>query len=77
MDLVLNEKVYQGHQRKKEAAREYFPVSYGFRIVGAQDKTADSPGECGHKVRYHKDVVPIVIICRGNICPTAACYSPK
>lgn len=77
VDFVLNEEVNEGHQRAKEETGEPLPVLGGYRIRRTQGKTAQGPWQGGHKIADHEDVVPVMVISRGNVGPPAACKGPK
>lgn len=77
MDFVLDEEVYHRHQRAEEQASKDLAVPNCPRVVGAQGKTAYCPWHCSNEVGDHENVVPAVIICRGDICPSSTCNRAK
>jgi hypothetical protein len=70
--LVLNKVVNQGNQCSKEQASHDLPILDSTAVVWAQRKAAQRPRQGGHQVRDHENVMPIVIIGRCHIGPTAA-----
>ena len=72
MDFVLDEVVDQGHKCAKEQACQDLPVLDSTAVVRAKGETSEGPGQSRNKVRDHKDVVPVMIIRRRNICPATA-----
>lgn len=72
MDLVLNEEVNQRDECCEERPSKELPVLDSCGVARAQSKAAKSPRQSGHQVGDHKDVVPVVVIGRGNVCPSSA-----
>lgn len=72
MHLVLNKVVYQWHQSTEEKAGHDLAVLDGPAVVRAQRKTAKSPWQSSHEIRDHENVVPVMVIGRGDICPSTA-----
>lgn len=72
MDLVLDVKVYQGQDAAVEGARRIFPVLDCDRIRRAQRNAAKGPWDGGEQVGDHKDIMPVVIVGRGDIGPSSA-----
>jgi hypothetical protein len=70
VDLVLDEEVDQRHQGREEGASEYLSEPDSGGVLWAQSKTAQGPGKCGYEVRDHEDVVPVVGVGRGYVCPS-------
>ena len=70
MNLVLNEEIDQWHYRAKKQSCKYFSIFHSSRVVPAEGEAPQSPRDCGNKIRYHENIVPIVIVCRCDICPT-------
>lgn len=75
--LVLNEVVDQGHQCSKEEASHDLAVFDSPAVVRAQGEAAQCPWQGGNKIGDHKNVVPVVVIGRGNIGPSTASQSSE
>lgn len=72
VDLMLNEEVDQRHQSTEECPSEDFSIFDSSWITWAECKTAQGPRKRSYQVRNHEDVVPTMIIRRGDIGPAAA-----
>ncbi len=77
MHLVLDEVVNQRDKGAEEETSENLSVLNSPTVVWAQGQATNSPWKSRNQVRDHKDVVPIVVIRRRNICPTTAGKCPK
>lgn len=77
MHLVLDEKVDERHQRSEEGPRQPLPVFDGLCVRWAERDAAERPGQGGDDVRDHEDVVPVVVVCRRDVCPPAARQGPQ
>lgn len=73
VDLVLDEKVDQWHKGSKEGACEELPIAESSRVAWAQSQTSKCPRKSRYEVGNHEDVVPIVVVGRGDIGPATAC----
>jgi hypothetical protein len=67
MNLVLDEIVYERDKGCKKCAAEPLAPLDG----------ANRPGYRGHKIRYHENVVPIMVIGGCDIGPPTAGYGSK
>lgn len=73
MDLVLQEEVRQGSEKDEEAGPEELSVIDGLWVCfGAQCDAAYSPRHSSDQVRNHKDVVPVMVVCRSDVSPSSA-----
>ena len=72
MDLVLDEEVDQGHEGAEEPPRQVFPVLDGLGVGRAEGDASDGPRDGEDEVRDHEDVVPVMVVGRGDVCPAAA-----
>ena len=72
MDFVLDEKVDQGHQCRKESATKSRPPVKGSWVWWAEHVAPNGPGQGRDEVRNHEDVVPVVVIGGGHVSPTTA-----
>ena len=77
MHLMLDEKVDQWDKSTKEGRREVLAIFDSFWIGRAQRNATGGPGYCCNDVRDHKNVMPVVIVGRGNISPAAACQGSE
>ena len=73
MDLVLNEEVDQRHQHSEERPSKDLSIFDSDRILRTQHQTANSPRESCNQVRNHKDIMPVMVICRSYVCPSTTC----
>ena len=71
MDLVLNEEIYQGDKCSKEARCQDFSVLNSSRVLRAEGQTTQSPWKGSYEIRDHENVVPVVVVGRSDIRPTA------
>ena len=69
---MLYEEIHQRHERPEEGAREDLPVFDSFSVRWAQREAAQRPRQRRDEIRDHEDVVPVVVVRRGDICPAAA-----
>ena len=72
MNLVLDKEIDQRHERAKEEPTKNFAVFDRNGVWRAQSETAPRPRYSCHKVRDHENIVPIVVIGRGHVCPSSA-----
>lgn len=77
MHFVLDEVVDQGHQSAEEQTGQDLAVLDSAAVVRAEGEAAESPGQGCHQVRDHENVVPVVIISRGNISPASTRECPE
>jgi len=77
MDFMLYEKVYERYKSAEEGTGQIFPIFDSFTVVWAQCYASQGPWQGRNYVRYHEYVMPVMIICRGNICPSTACEGSK
>jgi hypothetical protein len=71
MHLVLNEEVDQWHKSAEKGRCQVFAIFDGLRIGGAECDTASRPRKRRNNVGNHENIMPIVIVCRCNVCPAA------
>lgn len=72
VNLVLNEEVNERHQSSEEGTGKVLAILDCRGVVGAESDAAGGPGQGGDNVGNHENIVPVVIIGRGNVGPTAA-----
>lgn len=72
MDLVLDEEVDQGHEGAEETSCQVFPVLDRLGVGRAKSNASGGPRDGEHEVRDHEDVVPVVVVGRGDVRPAAA-----
>ncbi len=72
VNLVLNKEVNERHQGSEKATGKVLAILDCRRVVGAESDAAGGPWQCGDNVGDHENVVPVVVIGRGNVGPTAA-----
>jgi hypothetical protein len=72
VNLVLDEKVDQRHKRGEKTSSKDLSIFERGGIVGAQGDTAYCPWQSCNKVRDHEDIVPVMVVGGGNICPSSA-----
>lgn len=77
MHLVLNEEIYQRHQCAKEASCQPLSILQGSRVLRAEQYATHCPRKCSHKIGDHEDIMPSVIICGSDICPSSTTQSTK
>jgi hypothetical protein len=77
VNFVWYEEVNQRHNGAKERARKVFPVLDRRRIGRAERKTPKRPRNRRNKVADHKDVMPLVVVRTGDICPATAGERPE
>lgn len=77
MHLVLNEEVDERHQGTKESTSKVLPVLDSLRVWWAQGNASQGPRQGCHNVRNHENVMPVMIVRRGDISPAAARESAK
>lgn len=68
---MLDKKVNERHEGTEEGAGEVFAVLDGGRVGRAEGNTASGPGQRRDNVGNHEDVVPVVIVGRGDVRPAA------
>lgn len=76
MDLVLDEKVDQRDQGSEKEASQQLAVLDGRLVWRRESEAAEGPGKGEDEVRDHKDVVPVVVVGRGDVNPAAAENGP-
>lgn len=72
MDFVSDEEVDERNECREERSGEELPVFQSSGIARAQREAANSPWQGSHEIRDHEDIVPVVVICRRDICPPSA-----
>lgn len=70
MDLVLDEVVDQWDQSSEEETSHDFAVLNGLTVVGAQCKATKGPRQSRNKVGDHENVMPVMVVGRGDIGPS-------
>jgi len=75
--FVLNEEIYQWHKSSKETAGKSLAVLECSGVLRAQSNATHCPWQCCNEVRDHEDIMPVVIIGGGYVCPSSAGQSPK
>lgn len=71
VNLVLDKEINQGNKSAKEGAAQIFPVFDSLCVWRAEGETAGCPRNGEHQVGDHKDIVPVVIIGRGDVGPSS------
>lgn len=71
MHLVLDKKVYHGHKGAKKGRGQVLSVLDRFRIRRAEGDAAKCPRDRNDQVRDHQDVVPVMVVGRGDVGPAA------
>lgn len=74
---MLNKEVDEWDETPVERARHIFPVFDGGRVRRAQRNTAEGPWNGGKQVRDHEDVVPVMVVGRGDIGPATTSEGPE
>jgi poly(3-hydroxybutyrate) depolymerase len=77
VNFVLDEEVDEWRQSRKERAREQLSVSKGCGVARGQSQATQSPRQRRYQIRDHEDVVPIMVVGRGHICPSTTCQGPE
>lgn len=77
VNLVLYEEIDKRHKGSEEGPAKDLPVVDGLGVVWAKGETSDGPWQGGNKIRNHEDVVPVVVVGRGNIGPSSTGEGPK
>lgn len=77
MHLVLYEEVNQRDQSSEEGACKYLAVLDCLWVWRAEHEAAGSPGDGRDQIRYHEDVMPVVVISRGDVSPPSASERSK
>lgn len=72
VDLVLDKEVNQWHERAEEAGSQVFPIFDRFRVRRAEGDAARRPGQSSNDVRDHQNIVPVVVVGRGDVGPSTA-----
>lgn len=75
--LVLDEKIDQGHQSTKEQTSYDLAVLRSAAVVTTKSHTTQCPWQSRYQVRNHEDVVPVMVIRRGDIGPPTTSKRPK
>ena len=76
MHLVLDEEVDQGHEGAEETSCQVFAILDSLGVGGAEGNAARRPGNREYEVRNHEDVVPVMVVGRRDVRPSAACQRP-
>lgn len=71
VDFVLNEEVNERDKSPEEQPSKPLAPFHSLGIGRTESETAQSPWERGDQVRDHEDVVPVMIVCRGNVSPAS------
>ena len=74
---MLDEVVNQRHQGSEEEAGHDLAVFDSPPIVGAERKTAKRPWQSSDQIRDHKNIVPVMIVGRRDIGPSATCQGSE
>lgn len=69
--LVLYKEINQGKNGAKESTSEVLPIPDGIRMRWTQSNATKSPRYCKDEIRDHEDVVPVVVIGRGDVSPSS------
>ena len=69
---MLQEKVHQRHEGPEEGGGQELPVPHGPRVWRAERDAPDGPRKGDDEVGDHEDVVPVVVVARGDVAPAAA-----
>lgn len=77
MQLVLEEVVNHRHEGREEGGCQSLPVSYSLRVRRAERDAPEHPRQCDDEVRDHEYVVPLVVLARGDVGPSAAGQGPE
>ena len=72
---MLDKKVDQGNQSAEEASSNPLSVLDRLCVRGAKRNAAGSPGNGKDDVRDHENVVPVMVVGRGDVGPAAASKS--
>lgn len=75
--LVLNKEVYQWQYSSVKCARKVFAILYSSWVLRAQSDHTERPRDGREQIRYHEDIMPVVVIGRGDISPSAASHCPE
>ncbi len=76
-DLMLYIQVDHWHNRAEEGSSKTLSISERSWIWRAQHNAAEGPRESCHYIGYHEEVVPVMIVGRGDVGKSAACQAPK
>lgn len=74
---MLDKEVDQWHERAEEARSQVFPIFNRGRVRRAERDAARRPGQGSNNVRDHQNIVPVVIVGRGDVSPSAAGQRPQ
>lgn len=77
VDLMLDVQVDHGYDSGKESSSKTLPMFDRSGIRGTQRDASDGPGESCNYVGDHEDVMPVMVIGRGDIGEASACQGPK
>ena len=69
---MLDEEVHQWYKGRKESSTKDLPPVYSLWVWWTESETTDRPRESRDQVRDHEDVVPVMIVGRGDIGPASA-----
>lgn len=70
--FVLNEKVDERKYSSVERPGKVFTVLHSCGVLGTHGDHTECPRDGGDQVRDHEDVVPVMVIRRGDVRPSAA-----
>ena len=77
MNLVLDEKVQQWHNRAEEGSRKIFPKPDCLWVGWAQSYAAQRPRQSSNQIPNHEYIVPVMVIRARDIRPSTACQCPE
>jgi hypothetical protein len=77
LDLVLEEPISQRDDIEKETSTEKLSILESFPVWRAQGEAAQCPGNGGHQVRNHENVMPEMVIGRCDVCPSSTSKCSK
>lgn len=72
---MLNKEVDQGNQGAKEATGNPLPVLDRLCVRRAKRNASGGPRDRKDNVRDHEDIVPVMVVGRGDVGPAAASKS--
>lgn len=75
--FVLDKVIDQRHQSTEEKTGHDLPVLHSAAVVRAESQATQRPRQSSNQIRDHENVVPVMVIRRCNVCPTATGESPE
>ena len=72
---MLDKEVDQGNQSAKEATSNPLPVLDRLCVRRAKRNTSGGPWDRKDDVRDHENIVPVMVVGRGDVSPAAASKS--